>query len=41
MLKRPKTPAVGRKVRVGKVGEMVEGSLEETTVNLNLEGRLT
>ena len=41
MLKRPKTPAVGRKVRVGKVGETVEGSLEETTVNLNLEGRLT
>lgn len=41
MLKRPKTPAVGRKVRVGKVEEMVEGSLEETMVNLNLEGRLT
>lgn len=41
MLKRPKTPAVGRKVRVRNVEEMVEGSLEETTVNLNLEGRLT
>lgn len=41
VLKRPRTPAVGRKVRMGKVGDLVEGSLVETVVNLNLEGGLT
>lgn len=41
MLKRPRTPAVERKVRVGKVGDLVEGSLVGTMVNLNLEGGLT
>lgn len=37
MLKRPRTPAVGRKIRVGRVREMVEGSSEETMGNVQLE----
>lgn len=40
MVQRSKTPAVGRKVRVGRVREVAEGSLEETMGSVHLAGGL-